>query len=94
MKAPPFAYARARHLAEVFDLLERHGEAAKILAGGQSLMPTLNMRLSSPELLIDISRIQEHAGMGFDELANLQQQLTRVMGELAKAAKRQEGDTP
>jgi carbon-monoxide dehydrogenase medium subunit len=63
MKAPPFAYARARHLAEVFDLLERHGDAAKILAGGQSLMPTLNMRLSSPELLIDISRLQEHAGI-------------------------------
>src|SRR6188768_3124496 len=63
MKAPPFAYARARHLAEVFDLLESHGDAAKILAGGQSLMPALNMRLSSPELLIDISRLQEHAGI-------------------------------
>jgi carbon-monoxide dehydrogenase medium subunit len=63
MKAPPFAYARARNLAEVFDLLERHGDAAKILAGGQSLMPTLNMRLSSPELLIDISRLHEHAGV-------------------------------
>lgn len=57
MKAPPFAYARARHLSEVFDLLERHGDGAKLLAGGQSLMPALNMRLSSPELLIDISRL-------------------------------------
>jgi aerobic carbon-monoxide dehydrogenase medium subunit len=63
MKAPPFAYARARNLAEVFDLLEQHGDSAKLLAGGQSLMPTLNMRLSSPELLIDISRLQEHAGI-------------------------------
>ena len=66
MKAPPFAYARARNLADVFDLLERHGnnnDSAKILAGGQSLMPALNMRLSSPELLIDISRLQEHAGV-------------------------------
>lgn len=61
MKAPPFAYARARNLPEVFDLLEHHGDAAKILAGGQSLMPALNMRLSSPELLIDISRLQEQA---------------------------------
>ena len=61
MKAPPFAYARARNLPEVFDLLEQHGDAAKILAGGQSLMPTLNMRLSSPELLIDISRLHEQA---------------------------------
>ena len=63
MKAPPFAYARARNLSEVFDLLERHGAGAKILAGGQSLMPALNMRLSSPELLIDISRLREHAGV-------------------------------
>ncbi|HTD90006.1 MAG TPA: xanthine dehydrogenase family protein subunit M [Burkholderiales bacterium] len=63
MKAPPFAYARARHLTEVFDLLERYGDSAKILAGGQSLMPALNMRLSSPELLIDISRLNEHAGI-------------------------------
>lgn len=66
MKAPPFAYARARNLAEVFDLLEHHGhhgEGAKILAGGQSLMPALNMRLSSPALLIDISRLHEHAGI-------------------------------
>lgn len=59
MKAPPFAYARARNLSEVFELLERHGDGAKILAGGQSLMPALNMRLSSPELLIDISRLPE-----------------------------------
>jgi aerobic carbon-monoxide dehydrogenase medium subunit len=63
MKAPPFAYVRARNLTEVFELLEQHGDAAKILAGGQSLMPTLNMRLSSPALLIDISRLQAHAGI-------------------------------
>jgi carbon-monoxide dehydrogenase medium subunit len=63
MKAPPFAYARARHLTEVFDLLERHGDTAKILAGGQSLMPALNMRLSSPALLIDISRLSNYAGV-------------------------------
>jgi len=59
MKAPPFTYVRARTIAEAFDLLERHGDAAKILAGGQSLMPVLNMRLSSPALLIDISRLGE-----------------------------------
>ncbi len=63
MKAPPFAYARARHLEDVFELLERHGDDAKILAGGQSLMPALNMRLSSPALLIDISRLQAFAGI-------------------------------
>ena len=63
MKAPPFAYARARNLADVFDLLERHGDDAQILAGGQSLMPALNMRLSSPQLLIDISRLSEFSGI-------------------------------
>lgn len=63
MKAPPFAYARVRCLAEAFDLLDQHGSAAKILAGGQSLMPALNMRLASPELLIDISRLREHTGI-------------------------------
>ncbi len=42
--------------AEVpFDLMERHGDEAKLLAGGQTLMATLNMRLSQPALLIDIT---------------------------------------
>lgn len=53
MKAPSFAYAKPQSLAEAFDLIERPG--AKVLAGGQSLIPTLNMRLSSPELLVDIT---------------------------------------
>lgn len=63
MKAPPFAYARARSLAEVFDLLAQHGDGAKLLAGGQSLIATLNMRLSAPELLIDITRLAELKGI-------------------------------
>ena len=57
MKAPSFAYAKPRSLAETFELLERHGEGARVLAGGQSLIPTLNMRLSSPELLVDITGV-------------------------------------
>ncbi len=52
MKAPSFAYAKPRSLEEAFPLLERPG--ARILAGGQSLIPSLNMRLSSPQLLVDI----------------------------------------
>ena len=63
MKAPPFAYTRARSLAEVFDLLARHGDGAKLLAGGQSLIATLNMRLSAPQLLIDITRLTELSGI-------------------------------
>ena len=63
MKAPAFAYVRARSLEEALALLERHGERARLLAGGQSLIATLNMRLSSPELLIDISRLAELSGI-------------------------------
>ena len=63
MKAPSFAYARPGTLAEAFDLLERHGERARILAGGQSLIPSLNMRLSSPELLVDINGLRELQGV-------------------------------
>lgn len=63
MKAPPFAYARARSLAEALDLLARHGDRARILAGGQSLLAALNMRLSAPELLVDITRIDALTGI-------------------------------
>ena len=55
MKAPAFAYAKPASLAEALELLARPG--AKVLAGGQSLIPSLNMRLSSPELLVDISGV-------------------------------------
>jgi carbon-monoxide dehydrogenase medium subunit len=57
MKAPAFAYAKPASLAEALDLLARPG--AKVLAGGQSLIPSLNMRLSSPELLVDVGGLEE-----------------------------------
>ena len=63
MKAPSFAYARPGSLAEALALLARPG--AKILAGGQSLIPSLNMRLSSPELLVDITGLQDLRGFSF-----------------------------
>src|SRR5919106_3417956 len=53
LKAPSFAYAKPGTLAEAFELLEREG--AKVLAGGQSLIPSLNMRLSAPALLVDLT---------------------------------------
>src|SRR5438067_6831411 len=59
LKAPSFAYAKAKSLADAFELVERPG--AKILAGGQSLIPSLNMRLASPELLVDITGLRELA---------------------------------
>ena len=56
MKPARFDYARADDAGAAVALLARHGEDARILAGGQSLMAVLNMRLAQPELLIDISR--------------------------------------
>ena len=67
MKAPSFAYAKPSTLAEVYDLLERHGDEAKLLAGGQSLIATLNLRLSSPELLIDITGLPGLCGIRVDK---------------------------
>jgi carbon-monoxide dehydrogenase medium subunit len=55
MKPPPFAYHRPESRAAVDRLLAEHGDEAKILAGGQSLIPILNMRLSAPARLIDIN---------------------------------------
>lgn len=63
MKAPPFAYARPSTLAEAYELLETHGEEARLLAGGQSLMPALNMRLAAPLVLIDINGLHELVGI-------------------------------
>jgi aerobic carbon-monoxide dehydrogenase medium subunit len=55
MKAPAFDYVKPRALPEVLELLRVHGDDARILAGGQTLLATLNMRLSEPALLIDIT---------------------------------------
>ena len=63
MKAPRFSYVRPESLEQAIRLLAEHGEDARILAGGQSLMPTLNMRLSQPKLLIDINRIDALKGI-------------------------------
>jgi aerobic carbon-monoxide dehydrogenase medium subunit len=59
MKPPRFEYAAPRTLDETLELLARHGEGAKVLAGGQSLIPLLNFRLAHPEVVIDINRIAE-----------------------------------
>lgn len=63
MKSPHFSYSRPHTLIEVFDLLDCYGDDACILAGGQSLIPSLNMRLSSPVVLIDINCISELNGI-------------------------------
>jgi aerobic carbon-monoxide dehydrogenase medium subunit len=55
LKPAPFAYAKARSVEHAIELLD--DEDAKLLAGGQSLMPGLNMRLSSPSVLVDLNGI-------------------------------------
>jgi carbon-monoxide dehydrogenase medium subunit len=61
VKPAPFAYAKAKSLDHAIELLGRPDGEARLLAGGQSLMATLNMRLSAPKLLIDLNGI---AGLG------------------------------
>ena len=59
MKPPAVRYARAGDVAEAVALLTEHGADAKVLAGGQSLVPLMNFRLAHPSILIDINRIAE-----------------------------------
>jgi carbon-monoxide dehydrogenase medium subunit len=63
MKAPRFDYVRVATVAEALALLARHGDDARVLAGGQTLLATLNMRLSEPALLIDITGVAALRGI-------------------------------
>jgi aerobic carbon-monoxide dehydrogenase medium subunit len=63
MKAAAFAYARAKSVEDALQLLAAHGDRAKVLSGGQSLMPAMNLRLISPELIVDIGGIRELRGI-------------------------------
>ena len=61
MKAPAVDYVRPRSLAEAIQLLARRGAEARVIAGGQSLVAMMNLRLASPGLLIDVARLPELA---------------------------------
>ena len=63
MKASAFAYARATSVVNALELLASHGDRAKVLAGGQSLMPAMNLRLIAPELVVDIGELAELRGI-------------------------------
>ena len=63
MKSPAFDYVRADSAAHALALLAQHGDDARLLAGGQTLLATLNMRLSQPRLLVDIGGLQALAGI-------------------------------
>jgi aerobic carbon-monoxide dehydrogenase medium subunit len=63
LKCAAFAYARPSELETAIDLLAAHSDGGQILAGGQSLLPVMNFRLSAPTVLIDINRIDELRGI-------------------------------
>jgi carbon-monoxide dehydrogenase medium subunit len=63
MKAPRFAYARPASLAEALALLAEHKDEARVLAGGQSLVPMMNFRVAAPKVLVDINRIAALSGI-------------------------------
>ena len=59
MKPAPFLYSRVATVDEALAVLAEHGDEAKVLAGGQSLIPMLNFRLARPGVLVDVTRIPE-----------------------------------
>jgi len=63
MKSPAFDYVRAESPQHVYALLAQHGDDARVLAGGQTLLATLNMRLSQPALLVDIGGLDALRGI-------------------------------
>lgn len=63
MKPPPFEYHAPTSLEEALSLLTEYGYEAKILAGGQSLVPSMNFRLAAPSILIDLNGIEELFGV-------------------------------
>ena len=66
MKPAPFDYVRPGGISEVHELLAAEGPDARVLAGGQTLMPMLSMRLARPKTLIDIAHVQELARLGIE----------------------------
>ncbi len=67
MKPPPFEYFSPTSVDECLTLLAEHGEDAKLLAGGQSLVPLMNLRLAAPEVLIDLNGVDELARIDRDD---------------------------
>ncbi|QPF83050.1 xanthine dehydrogenase family protein subunit M [Bradyrhizobium genosp. L] len=63
MKAAAFTYARPTSVVNALELLAAHGDRAKVLSGGQSLMPAMNLRLMSPDLVVDIGGLAELRGI-------------------------------
>lgn len=71
MKPARFDYYAPRSLLETIELLGRHGDEAKLLAGGQSLVPMMNLRLAQPSVLIDLNQVEglAYIRLGDEEVA-------------------------
>jgi carbon-monoxide dehydrogenase medium subunit len=67
MKASAFNYARATSVSNAIELLALYGERAKVLSGGQSLMPAMNLRLVAPELVVDVGGLAELRGIAVSD---------------------------
>jgi len=80
MKPPPFEYHAPPSLEEALTLLREHGDEAKALAGGQSLVPLLNFRLARPRHLIDLNRIPSLDYIREDDGARAVGAMTRPPG--------------
>src|SRR5918997_883556 len=62
MNSAAFAYQRASSVDEAISLLQQHGDGAKVIAGGHSLLPIMKLRLAEPDMLIDIGQLPELQG--------------------------------
>jgi aerobic carbon-monoxide dehydrogenase medium subunit len=85
-----FRYERADDLPAACAALRRHGEGARVLAGGQSLLPMINVGLAAPEVLVDISRVAEAreitASDGYLSIGALVTHRELIASEVARAA--------
>jgi carbon-monoxide dehydrogenase medium subunit len=81
MKPPPFEYQAPHSLDEALALLANHGGEAKVLAGGQSLIPSMNFRMVQPAMLIDINRLSGLDAIKPSETGGL------LIGALSRQAK-------
>jgi len=69
VKPPPFDYVAPSSVSDATQALREHGEDAKVLAGGQSLIPLLSLRLARPTVLVDLNRVTELTGVTVDDAA-------------------------
>jgi len=89
VKAPPFEYHAAGSVEEAVGLLAEHGDEAKVLAGGQSLVPLLTLRLARPAHLIDINGVEDLAGVRDDgtlEIGAMVRHRTLERSEVVRSA--------